>query len=755
MELNDLCGLLDATEDTASTKPAINPIPCVVPGCNGKLTAKFFSRGNPKYSCDGGCSPEAREAAIAALVAKKDSLQGPGGEELPPPSRPASPQKQSSNERTKQEPVHTNGHANGNGKVHRTASKLAHAIAYARKGIKVFPLHEIESDRECSCGKLKCDSAGKHPRMSGWQASATLDEDQIKDWWREWPNANVGVKCGSESNLTVLDVDGEEGRATLRSLELEHGELPDTAIATTGRGGAHYLFTFEDGLQNAVKFAPGLDVRTEGGLIVGVGSKTTGPYIWEAAFSLADIQPAVMPQWLADQIRMATGPKANGRPMVPANVHEFVSGSGRNDVLYRLGRSMKAQGFSAAAIEAALTKTNQDFKQPFSVSEINAQISHIIEQPDRSGFGPPTVKESAPIAPILWENFSSAVAANEEYLKREPVVDKLQYRKAVSMVVGGKHHGKSTLVRYEAICVVKGWQFLGRAVTQGPVFYVASEDETMTARQELIRLGWTAADQLFFFSASNMTSEIGNFLQMLTQEIQQHKPVLVVIDMLFDFITVSDEMGYAETRRAVGEIQKVASAGDTHIVTTHHAPKYAQIDDASVAALGSQGLAARVSPIILVRKHGPGVHSVVSTSVRDPRGEAIPNSRLIRNEDGTVELGGMWKDWMQAEVYAPQALEIMGAEEGAEMTASDLAEQLDVSYRLAAATLSSLYKQGKIGRTGSGKKGKPFRYALMLESDKQDLSKSDENGKVIGLPLSPNSEQPEEPGQGRFGYKED
>jgi Bifunctional DNA primase/polymerase, N-terminal len=69
----------------------------------------------------------------------------------------------------------------------RELKPLSCAIAYARHGIKVFPIYEIEADRQCSCGKLECPSGGKHPRLKDWQTLATTDEDQIKRWWREWP----------------------------------------------------------------------------------------------------------------------------------------------------------------------------------------------------------------------------------------------------------------------------------------------------------------------------------------------------------------------------------------------------------------------------------------------------------------------------------------------------------------------------------------------------------------------------------------
>jgi hypothetical protein len=285
------------------------------------------------------------------------------------------------------------------------------------------------------------------------------------------------------------------------------------------------------------------------------------------------------------------------------------------------------------------------------------------------------------------------------------------------MITGGKHAGKSTLARWMAICVAKGLQFLRRDIVQGPVVYIASEDEAMPARQELIRLGWNPDDPLRFLSASNApTDDRIKMLEAISRDVAAHQVSMVVFDMLFDFVDIRDEMSYAGTREAVGRIQQVASQTNAHIVVIHHAPKNAAIGDAAVAALGSQGLAARVSPIILVRRFGPGVHSILSTGVRDPRGEMIPESRLLKHEDGSVSLGGAWKTYMLAEAYNDRVLEFIGQEEGAEVTASDVADGLMLQYEVARACLSSLWKAGAIERTGQGKKGKPFRYTAKLNN---------------------------------------
>jgi putative DNA primase/helicase len=91
------------------------------------------------------------------------------------------------------------------------AAKVSYALTYARYRFRVFPCHEIENDGFCSCGATACNSAGKHPRIKGWQQQATINEAQIVEWWGRWPNANIGVPCGERTNLTVLDVDPRHG----------------------------------------------------------------------------------------------------------------------------------------------------------------------------------------------------------------------------------------------------------------------------------------------------------------------------------------------------------------------------------------------------------------------------------------------------------------------------------------------------------------------------------------------------------------
>jgi hypothetical protein len=89
------------------------------------------------------------------------------------------------------------------------------ALHYASVDWRVFP----------------CDPATKQPLISGGFKSATIDPATIRRWWRQHPNAMIGVPTGSQAGVWVLDVDdrpadGKDGRSTLAALEAKHGALP-------------------------------------------------------------------------------------------------------------------------------------------------------------------------------------------------------------------------------------------------------------------------------------------------------------------------------------------------------------------------------------------------------------------------------------------------------------------------------------------------------------------------------------------------
>ena len=245
------------------------------------------------------------------------------------------------------------------------------ALQYAVAGIPVFPLHWIKQDGTCSCrlGAM-CQAKGKHPRIKSWCEEATTDAEKIKEWWSKTPSANIGIPMGDKSGLVALDVDtrhhGEESLALLCD---EHSPLPETITATTGGGGKHYIFKYTEELclKNAVGFRDGLDIRTQGGMIV-VAPSVHGSgkqYMWDEGLSPFDIPAADMPSWLVEEIRkVGTQFTAKKKVASSETPRQKVKEGGRNNHLASLAGALRRKGVSEEGIIATLRAENAQQLDP-------------------------------------------------------------------------------------------------------------------------------------------------------------------------------------------------------------------------------------------------------------------------------------------------------------------------------------------------------------------------------------------------------
>jgi len=199
------------------------------------------------------------------------------------------------------------------------SAQLQAALDYAARGWLVIPLH-TPTARGCSCGKADCASVGKHPRCKNGLKDATTNPAAIRQWWKQWPDANIGIATGPESNLLVLDVDGKQGEDSLIKLAREGCTLPDSYVVKTGSG-SHLYFRYPSGRDvrnSASKLAPGLDIRGAGGYVVAPPSLHRNGTQYEPLES--SVPPVDVPEWLLTFIREAAAPQDRQSTSAPCVV---------------------------------------------------------------------------------------------------------------------------------------------------------------------------------------------------------------------------------------------------------------------------------------------------------------------------------------------------------------------------------------------------------------------------------------------------
>ena len=249
-------------------------------------------------------------------------------------------------------------------------------------------MSELGDAAAACCGRgwavLPLAQRGKVPAIKGGCKSASSDAAQARAWWAARPADNLGVATGAASGgLVVIDLDvdderGEDGMATLRAWEREHGELPETVSAVTGRGGCHLYYRAAAPVACSVNAELGVDVRGEGGFVVAPPSLHPNGrrYEWEndpAEFGVADADGNVMAFIASVQGGRADG--ARERFRLPASI-----GQGeRNDVLFKYASSLQAQGHDDVYIELCLERANAErCAPPLPAGEVHAIVESVV-----------------------------------------------------------------------------------------------------------------------------------------------------------------------------------------------------------------------------------------------------------------------------------------------------------------------------------------------------------------------------------------
>jgi hypothetical protein len=224
-------------------------------------------------------------------------------------------------------------------------SILHAALRYAELGYAVFP----------------CGPGRKTPLTDHGLLDATTDQEQIKRWWAEHPNANVAIRT---DGLLVVDIDGADN-SWLADDPGRSQELATAPTSLTPRGGRHYYFCPPEGRvwrNTAGRLALHVDTRANGGYVLVAPSLVDGKaYRWLEDHEL-DVRASGLPEppaWLNEMLDAL--PKSNGVPTDGDGLQPNTIPEGqRNDTLARLAGTMRRIGMTQAEISAAPNQVNAD-----------------------------------------------------------------------------------------------------------------------------------------------------------------------------------------------------------------------------------------------------------------------------------------------------------------------------------------------------------------------------------------------------------
>jgi hypothetical protein len=507
---------------------------------------------------------------------------------------------------------------------------LQAALWFAEHDIPVFPCHYPEGLNGCSCHDPRCTSQGKHPLTRHGFLDATTDLQQIREWWEQWPEANLAIPTGTLSGLLVVDFDPRDGAPSDRDGCAEViGRIPDNAAeATSGGNGRHIYFQYNPALfpwKIPQYIAPGVEVKATGDYVITAPSRHVSGkrYEWDGMEGRNHLLrlPSPTPT-LIEKINTA----ARQKPTLPAE--ERIWGQGeRNNQLTRLAGAMRRHGTSAGVIETALQEANRKQCNPplgeEEVRQISLSVSryapaqvapdYVIREESNSSNGTrpaPVRTESAAAGKRCPVSAGSDELFSGEYPKVASMIDKILYP-GVTLLQSPPKFGKSYWALQASLNLIEGTAFMDyfEVPKKLRVLYVDIEGTKGRAHERLNQLG--RADRELTQSALPVPSLRPLAEQFTTdrrgdQEVGKRAGHLRYFTGIAHRVLVTKEGYRAEDYDNIDKIREICARNNASALVVSHAKKHTAGMAATDAGIHSTGTSASVDSLITLKRSGNG-----------------------------------------------------------------------------------------------------------------------------------------------------
>jgi len=393
--------------------------------------------------------------------------------------------------------------------------------------------------------------------------NASLDGNQICEWFGNGEVLNLGIATGPESGLVVLDVDERHGgNESLQAL----GELPRTATVQTG-GGRHYYFKHPKGLDirnSTGKLGEGLDIRAAGGYAVAPPSMHVSGvrYKWliDPRGGLAELPRAILD-------RLTERPKG-----VTASVGDVIPVGQRDSTFASMAGSMRRRGMTEAGILAALRIENGRCEEPLPDVDLQ-RIARSI------GTRPAGPSESEIVRPDITVVDAATWLTTEPPPPDQIFADMFDRGDKVA-IIGSSKLRKSFFLLQGALSLASGRDFLGWSVPKPRrVFVVQLEIQQHHFHRRVQRMAAALEltpenlqDRLQIVNGRGLALAGAAGIEAVKQAVLPSSPDLICIDPLYKISTGAENTA-EDAKVVLGLFDRLAEQTGAAVLYVHHDSK--------------------------------------------------------------------------------------------------------------------------------------------------------------------------------------